>query len=864
MARRKIGIIGGILAVVIFITVYLLFFNKRNETVLNGMPQDVICFFDVKKTDAFTVLLNNEVAMQELMQTQLFGNLKNDLELFNKICGTKAELLSDIQNKNFLTGAFASGDNNVQYLFLLQLDEASRLNLKQFLPDFDGEQPSVSVHKFERADIYELNYSKSKVAVAFAKVSGVFIFSASSVLVENAILQLKNGDPVTEHAGFKDVYNNMNKKAGYSFYLNTDQLGNYLSLFSTNDKYASIMQLSRFVSWMGFEFEFGEAGLNIAGYAASKNDESDLLLSKYTGEFSVDMNVSVPANTVVLYRVNAEHLTENIASSFTDENQNRDYFDHWMPWMTNNILFGISESLDQNFMKRSFLIIPASDRVVAENKLKSAVVSDTLRYRGHVIMEMAASNILTGIAGAKFPEICYTAWNNNDLVVAFELLQLKNMFDAIENGETLTADSDYNEFKKHVSASFNNSIYLNLSKSEQVISSFVSDKHIDSIEKNFNLLQKFPRLELQLSNNKNIYLLNGFISYNAAPQRRNGVLWKLQVDHPIESGPFTVYNQLNKQKSIVVQDTAHQLYLISASGDVLWKQKLPNKITGKIHEVDFYGNEKSQILFNTSDAIYLLDMNGNAVEGFPITLTAKITNPLTVLMNTKNDYRMFVACDNDNIYGFFKDGKPIPGWNPQRNTGDVTSPLFEMTSDKLNLIVFINAKGIQFRKEAGNSVRSIPVKNNIIATSTNTKTKYFMDAVGNIIVADGNLNTKTIAAPDNFISGNFAMVNGDDTTDILFLEDTYLKAKNLQGKSLFVAEIDSVYNQIVSFNFNERSYFGVVSASNSLLLFDENGKITEGFPIVASADFLIDDITRNGDKMLVTCVDNAVITYRIK
>ncbi|MBK7569966.1 MAG: hypothetical protein IPI31_19305 [Bacteroidetes bacterium] len=864
MARRKIGIIGGILAVVIFITVYLLFFNKRNETVLNGMPQDVICFFDVKKTDAFTVLLNNEVAMQELMQTQLFGNLKNDLELFNKICGTKAELLSDIQNKNFLTGAFASGDNNVQYLFLLQLDEASKLNLKQFLPDFDGEQPSVSVHKFERADIYELNYSKSKVAVAFAKVSGVFIFSASSVLVENAILQLKNGDPVTEHAGFKDVYDKMNKKADYSFYLNTDQLGNYLSLFSTNDKYASIMQLSRFVSWMGFEFEFGEAGLNITGYAASKNDESDLLLSKYTGEFSVDMNVSVPANTVVLYRLNAEHLTENIASSFTDENQNRDYFDHWMPWMTNNILFGISESLDQNFMKRSFLIIPASDRVLAENKLKSAVVSDTLRYRGHVIMEMAASNILTGIAGAKFPEICYTAWNNNDLVVAFELLQLKNMFDAIENGETLIADSDYNEFKKHVSASFNNSIYLNLSKSEQVISSFVSDKHIDSIEKNFNLLQKFPRLELQFSNNKNIYLLNGFISYNAAPQRRNGVLWKLQVDHPIESGPFTVYNQLNKQKSIVVQDTAHQLYLISASGDVLWKQKLPNKITGKIHEVDFYGNEKSQILFNTSDAIYLLDMNGNAVEGFPITLTAKITNPLTVLMNTKNDYRMFVACDNDNIYGFFKDGKPIPGWNPQRNTGDVTSPLFEMTSDKLNLIVFINAKGIQFRKEGGNSVRSIPVKNNIIATSTNTKTKYFMDAVGNIILADGNLNTKTIAAPDNFISGNFALVNGDDTTDILFLEDTYLKAKNLQGKSLFVAEIDSVYNHIVSFNFNEQSYFGVVSASNSLLLFDENGKITEGFPIVASADFLIDDLTRNGDKMLVTCVDNAVITYRIK
>ena len=828
------------------------------------MPQDVICFFDVKKTDAFTVLLNNEIAMQDLQQTQLFGNLKKELELFNKICGTKAELLSDIQNKNFLTGAFASGDDNVQYLFLLQLDEAARLNLKQFVPEYNGELPEILVHTFERADIYELIYKQNGVAITFAKVSGVFIFSVSSVLVENAILQLKNGDPVTENAGFKDVYANMNKKGEHGFYLNTAQLGNYLSLFSTNEKYTSLMQLSKFVSWMGFEFDFGETGITINGYAASKNDESDLLLSKYTGEFSEDMNPSIPANTVVLYRVNAEHLSENIATSFTDENKNREFFDHWMPWMKNNILFGISESLDQNFMKRSFLIVPASDRVLAENKLKSAVVSDTLRYRGHVIMEIGASDIITGISGVKFPEICYSAWNSNDLVFTFDLLQLKNMLDAIENGETLTADSDYNEFKKHVSASFNNSVYLNLSKSEQIISSFISDKHIDSIEKNFNLLQKFPRMELQFSNNKNIYLFNGFISYNTTPQRKNGVLWKLQVDHPIESGPFTVYNQMNKQKSIVVQDTAHQLYLVSASGDVLWKQTLPGKITGKIHEVDFYGNEKSQILFNTSDAIYLLDMNGNAVEGFPITLTAKITNPLTVLMNTKNDYRIFVACDNDNIYGFFKDGKPIPGWNPQRNTGEVTLPLFGMTSDKLNLIVFINTKGIQFRKEAGNSVRSIPIKNNIIATNTNNIPKLFMDASGNTILADGNLNTKTISAPDNFVTGNFALVNSDDTTDILFIEDNYFKAKNVNGKSLFVAEIDSVYNQIVSFDFNDKSFYGVVSSSNSLLLFDENGKVTEGFPITASAAFIIDDITRNGDKMLVTCVDNAVITYRIK
>ncbi len=864
MARRKIGVIVGILAVIAFIAVYLLFFNKRNETVIYGMPQDVLCFFDVKNIDAFDPVKQENVIINELSNLQIVGSLQQNFDLFNKVCGTKAELLSDILNQNFLAGAFPGGKNTIEYLFLLQLDEAAKIKLNQFIPEYNDEMPTVSNHKFEKTEIYEFYYSKNKMRISVTKEAGVFIFSTSTVLVENAVKQLKQGNPVTENNGFKEVYNHIDKKAGFVFYLNTEQLSNYLSGFAPNEKYAVVMQMQKYNSWIGAELHIAEAGIAINGYASAKNNSSALQLSEYTGEYAIDMHPVIPANTVVLYRINADNLIENLAAEFTNEKLNRDFFDYWAPWMKNNLLIGISESLDKNFLNKTFLIIPANDKLLATNKLKYAIISDTIVYRDNIIMELKAGDLISGIAKVKFPEINYAAWYQNDLIITTEIAQLRNMLDAAENGETLAEDGEYNEFKNNISSSFNTSVYLNLSKAEQIIGSFISDKNRDSLEQNFNLLQKFPKLEIQFSNSKQIYLINGFLSYNAAPKRKNGVLWKLQVDYPIESGPYTVFNQVTNQKSIIVQDTAHQMYLISANGDVLWKQQLPNKISDAVHEVDFYGNDKTQILFNTPDAIYLMDMNGNAVEGFPITLTSKITNPITVLMNAKNDYRMYVACNNDNIYGFYKDGKPIPGWNPQNGTGTVTQPLFSVKDNNADAIAFINNTSIQVRKSNGKANRSIPIKGNVVSIAKESNATYFMLSTGDIIKVDAQLNSNTTSYTGNYITGNFADINADDTTDIIMIDDGYFKAKTISGKSLFVAEIDSIYKKTIRYHFKNTDYFGVASSSNIIILFSSDGKVYDGFPVKGSANFVIDDITKNGDKMLVTIANNTLYTYRIK
>ncbi len=826
------------------------------------MPDDVICFFDVKNANDFNVLLKDQPIFTPLEDLFLFGELKNDILLLNKLGSTKAELLSDLQNKNFLAGAFASGQNAVDYLFLLQLSEAGKIRLSEFLPELDDEKPTAIHHKFERTDIYELSYKIHGLKIAVAKVQGILIISTSTVLVENSILQLKTGNPVTGNKAFKDVYDKIDKKRNYSFYINIEQLADYFSVFSTNDKYNEIMQLKDYVSWMGLGLEFKDSGILMNGYASANGESANLSLNNYSGEFNVDMHEAVPSNTVALFRINSKQLTENIALKFPDEKINRNYFDFWSPWMGEQLIFGISETLNQQYMKKAFLIIPATDQKLAADKLKYCTLSDSLKYNGYRIMELAAGDIVSGISGVKYPEKVFACWYKNNLILTFEKLQLETIIESIENGESLKDDKDYDIFKSEISTSFNNSIYINLSKSEHLIKSFISDKMIDSVSKKFDLLQKYSMMEIQFSNNKNIVLVNGFIRYNAVPKRKGGGLWKAEMDHVAEAGPFTVFNQLTKQKNIIVQDTAHQMYLFSANGEILWKQVLNSKIMGGLNEVDFYGNNKNQLLFNTADAIYLLDMNGNPVEGFPITLTSRTTNPLSVLMNRKNDYQMFVACENENIYGFYKDGKPISGWNPLKNAGQVEWPLFEIRG-KDEYIAYINNSGVQVKKQNGNAVKSLLLPNKTIALNNSNNLNYLLDDKGNVAIIDQDLIIDITKGSDKFITGNFARVNAGDTLDIIVLEDGYFKAKTISGKSIFVAEAGIEFQKVITSTFGGEDFYGMAS-EGKIILFSDNGKLLENFPLRGSEKFLVDDLTSNGDKMLITLIGNMVIAYRIQ
>jgi hypothetical protein len=150
-----------------------------------------------------------------------------------------------------------------------------------------------------------------------------------------------------------------------------------------------------------------------------------------------------------------------------------------------------------------------------------------------------------------------------------------------------------------------------------------------------------------------------------------GILWKTTIAGQVIGTPSAVrLKDGHAEAAILVQDDQHQLYRFSTGGSVLWRKQIGKTILSEIHGIDFYKNGSLYYLFNTSDAIWILDDEGHEVEGFPLKLQSPATNGILVVdFHNTHEYSLFIACENGNLYGFDQYGRPVSGWNPQSRVG---------------------------------------------------------------------------------------------------------------------------------------------------------------------------------------------------
>ena len=110
--------------------------------------------------------------------------------------------------------------------------------------------------------------------------------------------------------------------------------------------------------------------------------------------------------------------------------------------------------------------------------------------------------------------------------------------------------------------------------------------------------------------------------------------------------------------------------MFDRNGKLLWERPLKSPILSKIFQIDYYGDDENQILFNTKDHIYLIDHKGKDIKAFPLDLPVPASNGLCIIdfENNKN-YTFFIGAQNGSVYAFKKTGAPLEGWNPKENVG---------------------------------------------------------------------------------------------------------------------------------------------------------------------------------------------------
>lgn len=141
------------------------------------------------------------------------------------------------------------------------------------------------------------------------------------------------------------------------------------------------------------------------------------------------------------------------------------------------------------------------------------------------------------------------------------------------------------------------------------------------------------------------------------------IAWETKLDTAINAGPWWFNNHYTKEDEILVQDAKNQLYLIDKAGRILWKKHIKEPINNTVFVVDAFGNGKLQAAFTTTNALHIIDRNGNELSGFPVTLDdGCAAPPLCVRYNNKGDFR-FICHNGNKLHNIDAEGKPVKGWN---------------------------------------------------------------------------------------------------------------------------------------------------------------------------------------------------------
>jgi len=529
----------------------------------------------------------------------------------------------------------------------------------------------------------------------------------------------------------------------------------------------------------------------------------------------------------------------------------------------NNDIVGVFQLADnEKFTEEINGLVARNDSL---NKLiKKVIIIDAKENIG--IKQFLLPNVFSKLFGKVFSNIdaSYYFIVDDYVVFAKSPSVLKSFYEKYKLKSSLKNDIDYQNFSKSISSESNIFVYSNFTYSKSIINNLLNNDSKVLYKKNIKKFNKLQALTLQFSSSKNLLFSSIYLNYNPLYKRKNKHIWEIKLNNTLYEKPQIVLNHKTGNNEAIFQDADNILYLIGETGKILWKKKIDGKILGKIHQIDFYKNNKLQLMFNTKTHIYLIDRNGKKVENYPIKFKSPATSPIAVFDYEKNkEYRILLTCENKNVYLLNKSASKIDGWQFSQTSTFVKQMAQHFVHNKKDYIIFSDDKKTYIVNRRG-EIRVKPEYD--FARSKNSKF-YFekgkskKDArfvctdnkgVAHFIFTDGTI--KKIKLGNFSPNHNFAYVDllGTGAKYFVYTDNNKLKVFNRDKSLRFEQEFNSsIKNSLAFYQFNKGiNYIGVSEKDkNKIYLFNPNGKLVKGFPMNGCSPFTISQINRKSKSL---------------
>ncbi|MCQ2229385.1 MAG: hypothetical protein MJZ13_06525 [Bacteroidales bacterium] len=654
-------------------------------------------------------------------------------------------------------------------------------------------------------------------------------------------------------------------------------------------------QLSQYGSWVEMDFDFSKQSLTTNGFMTSAGYSIvSALASHKPTRFNADDVIPSCAQMFISIAASPRGLADDAYVKYLNSSNLFDSYSARRKACIDKTGVDVEEHLSQVFSgemalfsnsasltdsANACLIVNASNGTIAQAALNSVICAT------HHIESARQVDVLSPVPSLGVP--VYEGLDDSDdvfflsdflpyvprrfyiryentLMIADNKATLKRaLYETLLN-RTFSNDADFRKFRSN----FTDENVLFGYCSSSAMKEIVSSQGVAEASSVKNITN-FYGFGVQVSSLSQLPYITACGFYEPGRVDMPPTLWQSKIDTTIVGKPYAVLNHNTGETEFFVQDASNSIYLVNASGLVLWNRKLDSPIVGDVVQIDYYNNKKLQYLFATRNCVHLIDRNGNNTAKFPIHLQSEAVGSVTYLdYGINSDFRVFVPCRDKKIALFDKNCKPVEGWEMKNTEGFVVNSIDHWISNNKDYLISKDDFRLYITDRRGNErVKLQPMAPNansrVYVAKANSPEAAFVTSTADgkmarIDIASSSISTieiDSIGGTDHYMF----KLNGEDS--FVFINNKNIVQTDDRGN---VVSVKSIYLSSVDWaTITSDNRLAVWDKNESLgYLFECNGRLVDGFPIPAKSPFAVS--VKDESCNIIVAGDNGILNNYIK
>ena len=805
-------------------------FGKKTDVLL-VISHRTTSFFYTKNIEKLNSKLDSLSYLNSLKDNLLFYKFKNELEFLDKNFIAKNK---DLSYNKILFSAYNIGSSKIEYLSVFEL--GNKISLSKIKKVFENK---ISNYKYQGFKIYTTKVNNTEITFAF--YNNLILFSKNSPLVEEALNTLNNEDSKTKQQSFQNLkFENIND---FDIHL-------FIDFNATKDLEAINFNISEInkirkpnISWSYSAINFNPKTIDSKTVYSFNNSEN---IIKETKAVNFSLDNFLPNNTAFFEAT----CSENNKAFRTNENA----YKFFSKWLENEIAFFSLETFDEDYLKRSALVLKAKNIDTAKLNLyllnkEMAPVSE---IDGLAVYQMNLKAISNLFRSNMFSfEKPYFVFLDKYVVFSNEISVLRACKDKYEAKSVLAENKNFKDFLGANKA--NKIVYLNPQRWQMTLDTIFT--------KNVNLTN-FGKIKNETFITDSLIYSIGKIDFEKEKIKKTTKIWEVVLDTISTFRTQIVLNADNKRKELFTQDEKNQVYLIDQSGEIIFKKKIKEKIIGNVYQIDYFKTNRLQYVFNTKNYIYVMERNGKIIDDFPLKLPAEASNSIFVVNYDKaKNYRYFIACNNEKIYAYKANGTPLREWSPLGKFGIVSNTIKHASFSNKDFLYFNTDNGTfyTFNRKGEKRFDAVNIGDKFYQAFEKYKYGFINFTKGSLYKIDikGKTTAKILADSTFNIFTNYpeksayAIANKNEIR-IAKSKWTILGKKRLNDEILNIEKV----------KIQSKIWF-LVNCKNSVYLVNEKGEIHPDFPKLSNSKARVVKFYSNKNDIMILAEKNKLKAFQL-